>query len=206
MVAKRVLRCLKGTKSNGITYRAEGIIDLHEYVDSDFAGDHANRNYTTGCLLKFSSGVVFWRSKKQTIFALSTSEVEYVALSTAAREVIYLKHVAGNIGLLASWVIRINGDNQTALEMAQEARLTKASNHISIYYHFIREKVEHGHCSSQYVPSEDNVADIMEKGISGPAHIKLPSLMGMELNNQGIGADEICCDILRYTGMFSFIS
>lgn len=69
---------------------------------------------------------------------LSTSEAECVALCTAAREVICLKNVAEDIGLVASGVIDISGDNQTALQMAQEARLSETSKHIGIYYHYIR--------------------------------------------------------------------
>lgn len=50
------------------------------------------------------------------------------------------KNVAEDIGLLASGVIRLSGDNQTPLQMAQNARHTEAFKHISTYYHFIREK------------------------------------------------------------------
>lgn len=68
-----------------------------------------------------------WVSEKKTIVDVSTGETEYIALSTAARENIWLVHLAGDVVLPSGVVLRINNDNKTALQMSKESKLTEAS-------------------------------------------------------------------------------
>lgn len=67
-----------------------------------------------------------------------------MALSTEAQEVIWLKTLAGDVGLVISGIVCLNEDIKTEIEMAQEAKLAKVSKQIAIYYHFIPRKVEQG--------------------------------------------------------------
>ena len=65
----------------------EGLI---AYTDSDWAGDLDDRHATTGNVFLMAGGPISWLSKKQAVVALSTSEAEYVALSLATQEVVWL--------------------------------------------------------------------------------------------------------------------
>jgi len=60
-------------------------IRLHEYVNSDFAGDIDSQKCTTDYIFTLGSGAVSWVSRLQKIVALSTTEVEYVAVQKLAR-------------------------------------------------------------------------------------------------------------------------
>lgn len=80
-------------------------------MDFNFAGDHVDRNSTTGCLFQLASGPMSWRSKIQTIVVISTSTAAYVAFYTSARRVISLKNLPGDFGLAANGVIWISEDN-----------------------------------------------------------------------------------------------
>ena len=62
---------------------------MEAFVDADWAGDKGNRNYTTGFIINFNNTPVFWRSKKQTIVALSSGEAEYVAISTCDKDLLW---------------------------------------------------------------------------------------------------------------------
>ncbi|GFS31942.1 hypothetical protein Acr_00g0020090 [Actinidia rufa] len=62
------------------------------YSDADWGGDVDKSKSTSGWLLLIGNGVVSWSSKKQTIIAQSTMEAEYVSLSEAAKEAIWLKN------------------------------------------------------------------------------------------------------------------
>ena len=88
--AKRILRYLKGTTYLGLSYKkcAEG--NLTGYSDADWAGDMDDRYSTSGNVFFLAGGAVSWLSKKQATVALSTAEAEYVALSAATQEVIWL--------------------------------------------------------------------------------------------------------------------
>jgi hypothetical protein len=62
------------------------------YVDSDFIGDWDSKTATddidttrsrTGCIIIYTGCPIIWKSKLQTQIALSTTEAEFMALSTA---------------------------------------------------------------------------------------------------------------------------
>ena len=64
MVAKHVVRYLKGTVEYGLKYEANRKISLEGYVDSDWAGCAINRKSTSGCCFSMGSGVISWFIKK----------------------------------------------------------------------------------------------------------------------------------------------
>ena len=69
---------------------------MHGYSDADWAGDLGDRKSTSGYLYQISGGAVTWRSKKQSCVALSTAEAEYMALSSAAQEAVWLRQLTLN--------------------------------------------------------------------------------------------------------------
>ena len=85
---KWILRYLKGNANFGLIYqRRRIIIGLVEgYVDSDYAKDLDERRLITGYLFIVCGCIVSWKSILQNIVALSTTEVEYVAIVEATKE------------------------------------------------------------------------------------------------------------------------
>ena len=67
--------------------------DCFGYSDSDWAGDVGDRRSTSGYIFMLSGAGISWRSRKQTSVALSSAEAEYVALSSAVQEAIWLKRL-----------------------------------------------------------------------------------------------------------------
>ena len=76
------------------------------YVDADFAGGYNASKPTTntrdclsctGYIIKYAGCPIIWSSKLQSAIALSTTEAEYMALSTAMREVIFLFNMMNEI-------------------------------------------------------------------------------------------------------------
>ena len=76
---------------------AQGLIG--GYVDADFGGDVDTRRSTTGFIFSLYGGPISWRSSLQPITVLSTTEVEYIGLTEAAKEASWLK------GLLTEMVL-----------------------------------------------------------------------------------------------------
>ena len=87
-------------------------------------------------------------SKKQAVVALSTSEAEYIALSSAAQEAIWLRKLLTELGI-STVCVKLMEDNQGAIALAKN-RVANAS--IDIRYHYIREAVEDGMIELQTVP------------------------------------------------------
>ena len=99
--AKRILRYLKETKDYGLLY--EGETDRESfpeplcYTDSYWAGDTESRKSTGGYAFILCNAAISWKTKKQTTISLSSTEAEYVALSEATKEAIWMKRLLREI-------------------------------------------------------------------------------------------------------------
>lgn len=88
--AKHVLRYLHGTIGYGLRYSTDSDMHLVGHTDSDWAGSVKDHKSTSGCCFSLGSVVISWFSRKQTLVALSSTEVEYIATCMAAREAAWL--------------------------------------------------------------------------------------------------------------------
>ncbi len=66
-----------------------------------------------------NGGAVSWSSKKQKCVALSTAEAEYVALSSAAQESVWLRQLMTELGSGPETPTLIFEDNQSAIAMTK---------------------------------------------------------------------------------------
>ena len=93
---KRVFRYIAGTKGLRLCLGGERGVDLtvafDGYVDADFAGDSQFRS-TSGYIFSLGIGAVSWRSKKQTITALSTADAEFIASAAAIQELLWFRQL-----------------------------------------------------------------------------------------------------------------
>ncbi|OXU16547.1 hypothetical protein TSAR_007831 [Trichomalopsis sarcophagae] len=110
-----------------------------------------------------SNGPVVWSSKRQKLVTLSTTEAEYVAASTAARELVWLRQLLSEIGRPCEIPTDLFVDNQGAIRLAKNVEFHKRSKHINVKYHFLRERQGFGEVSVQYVPTNLQLADGLTK-------------------------------------------
>ncbi len=171
MRVKRILRYLAGTLTLGIWFRKSsspssssvgGNPLLFGFSDSDWAGDTVGRRSTSGFVCYVAGSPVSWSSRKQSIVALSTMEAEYVALATAAREMLSLRALLSELGLPAGNA-QIFVDNSPALFVAANPVVTPRSKHIDIRYHFLRDVASKGLLHFKWIPSSQQAADIFTK-------------------------------------------
>lgn len=60
---------------------------------TDWAGDVDTRRSTSGYVFQIGSSTVSWSSRKQATVAKSYTEAEYVALSSATQEAVWLRRL-----------------------------------------------------------------------------------------------------------------
>jgi hypothetical protein len=158
---------LKGTLTEGITYRNIGLRSmlLHGLSDSDWASEPDNRRSVTGYCFFLAGAVVSSSSKRQTSTALSSAEAEYMALSAAVQEAIFLRALLKFMGFEQLAATEIAVDNQACIAMSQNQTMHRRAKHIDIRHHYIREKVKSGEIVLAYIPTGDNVADIFTKAL-----------------------------------------
>lgn len=181
--AKRVLRYLKGTSNLGIVFKGEESGNCMGYSDADWAGDREDRKSTSGYLFQIAGGPVSWKSKKQDTVALSTAEAEYMALSCAAQESIWMRRLNSELGNPPQGPTIILEDNQSAIAMAKNPQFHGRAKHIDIRHHFVREQVSDGTIELKYCPTREMVADILTKGLAQEQFCLLRGMAGMELLN-----------------------
>jgi hypothetical protein len=90
VVAKHVLRYLRGTVRYGLRYVSGGEVRLQEYTNSEWAGSAVDRKSTLGCFLILGLAMISWISKKQTYVALNTTTTDYIAASVTSCEAVWL--------------------------------------------------------------------------------------------------------------------
>ena len=90
IVVKRILRYIKGISDVALCYGGSEFT-VRGYMDSDFAGDLDKRKSSTGYVFTLAGVAVSWVSKLQTIVALSTTKIEYMAATQACKEAIWIQ-------------------------------------------------------------------------------------------------------------------
>jgi len=163
---KRMLQYLQTSKSYGLTFkrdRSEKALTITGYVDSDWAGCTDTRRSTTGYIFLVSGSPVSWSSKVQKTVARSSVEAEYMALSAAAQEAMYLKTLIEELGFEVQLPMTIFQDNQGSIFLAEGKGNHSRTKHIDIRHHFIRDLVEDKLIHVTYLPSNRNLADIFTK-------------------------------------------
>jgi hypothetical protein len=176
--AIRVLRYLNCTKEMGITYTNSGDDELVGYVDADFAGDLDGRKSTTGFVLLLNGSAVSWCSKKQSSVATSTVEAEFIATAAAVKEVMWMGGMLEELGVAVK-TVKLFCDNQGAIQHLKNHIVSKFSKHISISYHYAREKVAWGQIEPVYVATSENVADMFTKPLASAAFEKHRAKLGI---------------------------
>ena len=170
VAAKHVLRYLKGTIDQNLCYRkSDDTLSVIGYSDADWASNSEDRRSTSGYCFSLSARgpLISWKSKKQPTVALSTCEAEYIALTVAAQEGLYLIQWLNHFqGISLPEYCVIHEDNQGAIALANNPVSHQRSKHIDIRYHFIRNLVRNETIQLRYCPTEDMVADIMTKSVS----------------------------------------
>jgi hypothetical protein len=96
---------------------------------------------------------------------MSTTEAEYVAASTAAREIVWLQKLLKDLECPCDKPILLHIDNQSAIKLVKNPEMHNRTKHIDIHFHYIREKYIERLLDVKYVSTEDQLADCLTKAL-----------------------------------------
>ncbi|KAH9687282.1 hypothetical protein KPL70_014707 [Citrus sinensis] len=164
---KWILRYIQKTLDVGLLFErddtlGQGVIG---YVDSDYAGGLDKRRSTTEYVFTFAGGPISWKSTLQSIIALSTTEAEYMAITEAVKEAIWLQGLLENLGL-AQEHINVYCDSQSAIHLTKNQVYHARTKHIDVQFHFVREIVDDGNILLQKIKTGDNPTDMLTKVVT----------------------------------------
>jgi hypothetical protein len=162
----RVIRYLGGTKEMGVRYEFIDDDILPCYVDASF-GVHEDGKSHTGSVILFGGGPIYVNSRKQKIVTKSSWEAEVVAASDSGTQILWVVRLLQELGLGNAKAI-LYQDNQGAATCLEKGGSTApASRHVSIRYFWLRDVIEEGLVSVEWIPTEKMVADGLTKPLQG---------------------------------------
>jgi hypothetical protein len=168
---KTLLRYLRSTIDKGIVYGSSGSHKLIGYSDSDYAADKLDRKSVLAYVYMLAGGPISWMSRKQKSVATSTTEAEYMALSTCAKEGMWLVQLLKDMNLTKylgddgervnlvedikhqELPVQIKGDNQAANSLVKDAHIHERSKHIDVAYHHVRDLAKRNLILLDYIPN-----------------------------------------------------
>ena len=113
-----MLRYIRGTLNHGLLYQSGGKLPLLGYSDSSHGNDEATRKGRGGYVFNSGGAAISWRSSLLDTVTHSNCEIEYVALSTAGNEALYLSQLQGELGIVGRAGVLLLGDNESSLKLA----------------------------------------------------------------------------------------
>jgi hypothetical protein len=119
-------------------------IQLHGFIDSDWAGSADDRRSVSWICFNLSFVTISWASRKQKFVALSTTKAEYIATSDACTKAVWLCKPISELfdHVLDSTMIYC--DNQSCVKLSENPVFHDRSKHIEIKYYFLCDKVQRG--------------------------------------------------------------
>lgn len=103
-----------------------------------------------------------WHSKKQNSQSLSTCEEEYIVAGSCCTQLIWMKQMLADYGV-DTGIMKIFCDNSSAIQITENPVEHSRTKHIDIRYHSIRDLYENGIINMEFVPPEQQLADILTK-------------------------------------------
>ena len=161
----KAMQYLLHTKEWGITYGGQGFgLNMEAYMDSDFGACLDTRRSVSGAVAMLAKRGVSWLSRMQAVTASGTSETEYVALSEAVNEAIFLRQVQGfMVPSMRIGTVNVFEDNEGAIKLAVNIHASRRAKHIDMKQHLVRDACDAGKVRVVYARTEDQHAYFFTK-------------------------------------------
>ncbi|GKV47717.1 hypothetical protein SLEP1_g54586 [Rubroshorea leprosula] len=177
--AKRILCYIRATSNFGIWYKLVPNFKLLGFIDSDWASSVDDRKSTSGYIFNLGSGAVSWSSKKQECTALSSSEAEYVAASSAACQAIWMRRIMKDLQQVQEKATKIFCDNKATILMTKNPVFHGRTKHIELRQHFIRGAIADGLIALEYCSTSDQLVDGFTKGLCFSKFMEFRNSLGV---------------------------
>ncbi|GJX49016.1 hypothetical protein Tco_0275861 [Tanacetum coccineum] len=163
----------------GLWYSKDTNMSLTANADADHAGCQDTRRSTSRSAQFLGDKLVSWSSKKQKSTAISSIEVEYIALSGCCSQILWMRLQLTDYGFQFN-KIPLYRDNKSAIALCCNNVQHSRAKHIDIRYHFIKEQVENGIVELYFVRIEYQLADIFTKPLPRERFNFLINKLGMK--------------------------
>jgi hypothetical protein len=134
------------------------------WVDANWGGEFSRSTHSSVTTL-FGCPIL-WASKRQALVATSTCHAEFMALGWAARHSIWLKELYFDMTEHVT-TPTLMCDNDAAVKISKDNSANKRTRHSESEFFYVNEQVHRRRLDIEWVPSSEQLADIMTKAL-GP--------------------------------------
>ena len=159
---KRIIKYVKIIAEFGVWYSKDTSDVLAGYSDTDWAGNANDRKSTSGGCFYVGNNIISQMSKKQNSISLSTVEAEYIAAGSCCTQLLWMQKLLHDYGICQKH-FTIYCDNTNAINISKSLIQHSRTKHIKIRHHFIREFVEDGTVTLEFIHINDQNADLFTK-------------------------------------------
>ena len=169
----------KSSKAEGLYFPPGGDLVLRGYSDASHGGDATDRRAFGGYLFFLGDALVSWSAKKLPVVGLSSAENEYMQLTLAIKEAVWMRRLLGDMGEAQLSPTPIFTDSLSALAMASpHAPHHSRTKHIDVQWHWVRERVRDREVVLEHVDGRQQMAaDGMTKALPPVTHSRLVDCM-----------------------------
>jgi plasmid replication initiation protein len=115
-----------------------------------------------------AGGAIGWSSRLQSIVTLSTTEAEFVSAVEAGKEIAWMRNILGEFGYQVNQACTLHIDNQSAISVSKNPEHHGRMKHLDLRYYWLRDAVKAKRIAPCYIPTAEQIADILTKPLSSP--------------------------------------
>ena len=123
-------------------------------------------------MVYLNGALVCNKSATQKVVATSTTEAETNAMVSCAQDMIFVKKQIEQIGLKVKLPMKLECDNKGAVYLANSYQVTGRTKHMDTKVHWLRELKENNVLRVEWIPTDENEADINTKNVNGTLFAK----------------------------------
>ncbi|GJR28224.1 retrotransposon protein, putative, ty1-copia subclass [Tanacetum coccineum] len=131
--------------------------------------------FLTGYVFVLNGGAVDWKSTKQSIFATSSTDAEYIAAFDASKEAVWIRKFIYGLGIVPTFKepISMYCDNTGAIAIAKDDGVTIGARHFRVKVHYFHETIKLDDVKIEKIDTDDNLADHFTKALAFSKHSEL---------------------------------
>ena len=186
----RLRNYIAASKEQKLTLKAEDLI-YRVYIDSSY-GVHPNGRSHSGLVISLGKGSILCKSTKQKINTKSSAEAELIGVSDLAGWCIHCEEFIKYQGYSNNKVLLCQSqqstilyqDNQSTIKLLTNGRESSGdgTRHIRLRDYWVKDYVDRGELSIEYLPTADMRADILTKALQGSLFQRQRAMLLGQLN------------------------
>jgi len=120
-----------------------------------------------------------WSSKKESVVALSSYEVEYIAASMTACQAQLINILLMELQLVKDEKMELKIDSRSAIDLAKHPVAHGRSKNIETKFHFQRDQVNNGKLEVKQCKTDEQIVDLLTKPLKTSSFDYLKMKLGM---------------------------